>query len=91
MGLVAPPASAGGLARIRGVVLIIMFIILVLAVGFGIVYGVGNLVGSLSVDLSIFYGFVLVLIVLGVLVVLGRRKQKRAQAERAEQTASRSR
>jgi hypothetical protein len=91
MGLVAPPASAGGLARIRGVVLIILFIVLVLAVGFGIVYGVGNLVGSLSVDLSIFYGFVLVLIVLGVLVVLGRRKQKRAQAERAEQTASRSR
>jgi hypothetical protein len=91
MGLVAPPASAGGLARARGILLIISFIVLVLAVGFGIVYGIGNLVGSLSVQLSIFYGVVLVLIVLAVLVVLGRRKQKRAKAERADQAASRSR
>jgi hypothetical protein len=91
MGLVAPPASAGALARVRGVMLIIAFVVLVLAVGFGIVYGIGNLVGSLSVQLSIFYGVVLVLVVLVVLVVLGRRKQKRAQAKRSEQVASRSR
>src|ERR1700737_3103263 len=38
MGLVAPPASAGALARVRGVMLIIAFVVLVLAVGFGIVY-----------------------------------------------------
>jgi hypothetical protein len=91
MGLVAPPASAGALARARGILLIVSFIVLVLAVGFGIVYGIGNLVGSLSVQLSVFYGVVLVLIVLAVLVVLGRRKQKRAKAERAEQASSRSR
>jgi hypothetical protein len=91
MGLVAPPASAGALARIRGILLIIAFIVLVLAVGFGIVYGIGAAAGGISVDLAIFYGFVLVLVVVGVLVFLGRRKQKKAQAERAEQVASRSR
>jgi hypothetical protein len=91
MGLVAPPASAGALARVRGIVLIIVFIALVLALGFGIVYGIGSAAGGISADIAIFYGFVLVLVVLGVLVFVGRRKQKRAQAERAQQTASRSR
>ncbi len=33
MGLIAPPASAGVLARIRGIVLVILLIILVLAIG----------------------------------------------------------
>jgi len=46
--------------------------------------------GGISLDLGIFYGFLLVLVVLGVLVFLGRRRQKRAKAERAEQIAQRS-
>src|SRR5438132_2536461 len=37
MGLVAPPKSAGLLARIRGIVLIMVIVIAVLAIGFGIV------------------------------------------------------
>ena len=91
LGLVAPPASAGALARIRGIAIAIALVVAILAIGFGIVYGIGNLVGSLSVDLAIFYGFVLVLIVIGVLAFFGRRRQKRAQAQRAEQIAARSR
>jgi hypothetical protein len=91
MGLVAPPKSAGVLARIRGVVLVVLLLVVILAIGFGIVYGIGQAAGGVSVDLSIFYGFLLVLVVFGVLFVLGRRKQKRAQAERAEQLAARSR
>jgi hypothetical protein len=91
MGLVAPRKSAGTLARIRGVVLIILLLALVLAVGFGIVYGIGQAAGGISVDISIFYGFLLVLVAFGVLFVTGRRKQKRAQAERAEQAAARAR
>jgi uncharacterized membrane protein YdfJ with MMPL/SSD domain len=91
LGLVAPPASAGTLARVRGILIAAALVVAVLALGFGIVYGIGNLVGSLSVDLAIFYGFLLVLIVVGVLAFFGRRRQKRAQAERAEQIAARSR
>jgi hypothetical protein len=91
LGLIAPPASAGILARIRGILIAIVLIVAVLALGFGIVYGVGSAAGGISVDLSIFYGFVLVLIALGVLAFFGRRRQKRAKAERAEQIAARSR
>jgi bacteriorhodopsin len=86
-----PPASAGILARIRGILLIIVLIVAVLALGFGIVYGIGQAAGGVSVDLAIFYGFLLVLVVFGVLAFLGRRRQRRAKAERAEQIAARSR
>ena len=91
LGLVMPPASAGIAARIRGIVLIILLIVLVLALGFGIVYGIGQIFGGLSVDLSIFYGLALVAVVLGVLAFFGRRRQKRARAQRAEQIAAGSR
>ena len=89
LGLVAPPASAGTLARVRGITLAIMLILAVLAIAFGIVYGIAQPLGGLSVDVSVFYGFVLVLVVFGVLAYLGRRRQKRAQAERAQQVAGR--
>ena len=59
--------------------LIILLIVLVLALGFGIVYGIGQIFGGLSVDLSIFYGLALVAVVLGVLAFFGRRRQKRAR------------
>ena len=91
LGLIAPPASAGILARIRGILIAIVLIVAVLALGFGIVYGIAQIFGGMSMQLSIFWGFVLVAVVLAVLAVLGRRRQKRAQAERAEQIAARSR
>jgi hypothetical protein len=91
IGLIAPPASAGIMARVRGILIAVALVIAILAIGFGIVYGIGNLVGSLSVDLAIFYGFLLVLIVVGVVAFYGRRRQKRAQAKRAEEIAARSR
>src|SRR6059058_2028665 len=40
MGLVAPPASAGTLARIRGILIAIALVVAILAIGFGIVYGI---------------------------------------------------
>ncbi|MGB9185318.1 MAG: hypothetical protein WCB67_14760 [Solirubrobacteraceae bacterium] len=91
MGVIAPPKSAGGLARARGVVLIILLIVAVLLIGFGIVNLVALPFGGISLDLGIFYGLVLVLIALGGLVYFGRKRQQKAQAQRAEQTAARSR
>jgi hypothetical protein len=91
MGLIAPPRSAGVLARMRGILIVVVLIIAVLAVAFGIVYGIGAAAGGLSWQLSIFWGFVLTLVAFGVLVVVGRRKQRAAQAKRAEQIAARSR
>ena len=91
MGLVAPPASAGTLARIRGILVIILIIVVVLAVAFGIVNLVGLATGGVPTDLGIFYTFLLVFVAVGALAYFGRRRQKRAQAERAEQSAARAR
>jgi hypothetical protein len=90
LGLLVPPASAGAVARIRGVLLIILLIVLVLALGFGIIYGIGQAAGGISVQLSVFYGFLLVLVALGFLFFFGRRRQRRMKAERESQIAARS-
>jgi hypothetical protein len=90
MGLIMPPKNAGTIARVRGVVLIIVLVIAILAIGFGIVKLVALPFGGLSLDLSIFYGLAVVVVALGALAYFGRRRQKRMQAERAEQIAARS-
>jgi hypothetical protein len=91
MGLIAPPASAGALARIRGIVLLVLLLALVLGVSLGIVLLIEIPAGSTSISASIGYGVLLALVALGTVAYLGRRRQKRAQAERAEQIAARSR
>jgi len=83
MGLLIPPASAGMVARIRGILLILALVIALLAIGTGIVQLIGLVFGGIGVGSSIFFGFLLVVVALGVLVLLGRRRQSRAQASRA--------
>jgi hypothetical protein len=90
IGLVAPPSSAGIFARVRGILIAVAAVILVLGLGFGIVEGIGQAAGGISLDLAIFYGFALVLVALGVLIYFGRRRSKAAQAKRREDLASRS-
>src|SRR3954447_25141706 len=85
MGLLIPPASAGIVARIRGILLILAIVILLLAVGTGIVQAIGLIFGGISFSSSIFFGFLLVVAALGVLILLGRRRQAKAQAARAAQ------
>lgn len=89
VGLLMPPASAGSLARVRGIVLLIVLIAAVLFTGFGIVSGIAAAAGGMSLDLRIFWGLVLVIAALVGLFFYGRRKQKAAQAKRAEQLAAR--
>jgi hypothetical protein len=91
MGLVAPPASAGLLARIRGVVLLILLLALVLGVALGIVLLIELPAGSTAISASIGYAVLLAVVALGTVAYFGRRRQKRVQAERAEQIAARSR
>jgi hypothetical protein len=82
MGLVAPPASAGILARVRGILLLILIVIVLLAVGYGLVELVALPFGGIGTGSAVFFGFLVVLLVLGVLVLLGRRRQSRARAAR---------
>jgi hypothetical protein len=83
MGLLIPPASAGVVARIRGILLILALVIVLLAVGFGVVKLIALPFGGIGTATAVFFGFLLVLAVIGVLVVLGRRRQARARAARA--------
>ncbi len=87
LGLIAPPASAGILVRIRGILIAVVLVLLILAVAFGIVNLVALPFGGISLDLAIFYGLVLVAVAVGVMAYLGRRRQKRARAQRAQQAA----
>jgi hypothetical protein len=91
MGLVAPPASAGVLARIRGIVLLVLLVVLVLGAALGIVLLIELPAGSTAISASIGYAVLLALVALGTVAYFGRRRQKRVQAERADQIAARSR
>jgi uncharacterized membrane protein len=91
MGVVAPPKSAGIIARLRGILIVLVALAAILFAGFGIVSGIALAAGGLSLDLRIFWGVVLVIVVFAVLIVFGRRRQKRAQAERSERLAARTR
>jgi hypothetical protein len=82
MGLLIPPASAGIIARIRGIVLLVLLVILLLAVGLGLVELIALPLGGISTGPAIFFGFLLVVAVIGVLVLLGRRRQARARDAR---------
>jgi hypothetical protein len=89
MGIVAPPPSGGIPRRIGGILILLLIVVGLLALGFGIIRLVSLIVpGSIGVAVSFFWGFVLVAVVLGVLALVGRRKQKAARAKAAEQRAS---
>jgi hypothetical protein len=83
MGLLIPPASAGMVARIRGILLIIALVLVLLAVGFGVVKLIALPFGGIGTASAFFFGFLLVVIAIAVLVVLGRRRQAKARAARA--------
>jgi len=80
MGLLIPPASAGIIARLRGVVLIVVLIAVLLAVGTGIIELISLPFGGLGVAPSVLLGLFLVIAVLGVIAAIGRRRRDRAKA-----------
>src|ERR671910_110785 len=88
MGLVAPPPGSNPLLRVRGILIVLLLVVLVLALGWGLVQLVALPFGGLDPTLSIFWGLLLVLVVLGVLFFVGRRRQARARAKAAEQRAN---
>ena len=61
---------------------LIGIVLAMIALGWGIVQLVALPLGGLDAGVSIFYGFLLVILVLGVLAWRGRRKQREAQAAR---------
>ena len=82
MGLFIPSGSAGIVARIRGIVLLVLLVLVLLAVGYGLVTLIALPFGGISTGPAIFFGFLLLVVVIGVLVLFGRRRQSRARAAR---------
>ncbi len=87
MGIVAPPPGASIWLRARGILLVILLVVALLALGWGIVQLVSLPFGGIDKGVSIFWGFLLVCVALGVLYLFGRRRQKRAREKQAEQRA----
>jgi hypothetical protein len=84
MGLIAPPASAGRGARVRGILLVVGIIVLLLAAGFGLAQLIAlPFGGGLGIFGGILAGLLIVVIALVVLTLLGRRRQAKAIAARA--------
>jgi hypothetical protein len=83
MGLVAPPAGAGILLRIRGILILIAVVLGLLALGLGLVELISLPFGGVSLGGGILLGFLVVAAALGVMALLGRRRQQKARAERA--------
>ena len=80
MGLIAPPPGSSPLLRIRGVLIVIAVIIVLLALGLGVIELIWLPFGGIGVAPGVLLGLLLVAAVLGVLAVLGRRRQRAAQA-----------
>jgi hypothetical protein len=79
MGLIAPPKSAGTLARVRGLLIVLALVVGLLALGWLIVQLIALPFGGIGAGVSLFWGFLLVCVALGVLTFLGRRRQKKAR------------
>jgi hypothetical protein len=82
LGLIAPPPGSPWYLRVRGVLLLILAVVVLLALGFGIVKLIALPFGGIG-NVAWFWGFLLVAAVLGVLAFVGRRRQKAARERQA--------
>jgi hypothetical protein len=80
MGLISPTEDAPRWQRIRGFMILLALVFVLLAIGFGLAKLVALPFGGVSTLGAILIGFVIIVAVLGVLTLLGRRRQAKAQA-----------
>jgi hypothetical protein len=79
MGLLIPPASAGILARVRGILLILVLVAALLAIGLGIVELISLPFGGLGLAPGILLGLFVVIAALAIAAAIGRRRRDRAK------------
>jgi tetratricopeptide (TPR) repeat protein len=78
MGLLVPPGSAGILARLRGIVLILLLIAVLIGIGLGIVELVSLPFGGLGLAPGILLGLFVAIAAVAVIAAIGRRRRNRA-------------
>jgi hypothetical protein len=79
MGLLAPPASALWYVKARGFALILLLVVALVALGFGIVTLISLPFGGVGTGFGLILGLIVIVAILGVLTLFGRRRQKRAR------------
>ncbi|HXR29072.1 MAG TPA: hypothetical protein VN772_05785 [Solirubrobacteraceae bacterium] len=79
MGLLVPPASAGIIARVRGILLILILIVALLALGTGIVQLLALPFGGIGLPASVLLGLFVVIAALALAAAIGRRRRDRAR------------
>ena len=79
MGLVSPPPGASMVRRVLGVLALLAIVVLLIALGYGLTELVALPFGGISFLGALLIGILVVAAVLGVLVLLGRRRQARAR------------
>ena len=82
-GFLSPPPGSSVWLKIRGIVIGILLVVGLLAIGFGVVMLISLPFGGASVGPAIVGGAILVAVVLGILVLVGRRRQGKARAAAA--------
>jgi len=83
MGLLAPPPGSSILVRLRGYAIVLGIVIVLLAVGFGLAKLVALPFGGVGTIGGVVLGVVIVVAILAVMALLGRRRQARARARAA--------
>ncbi|MBX5441980.1 MAG: hypothetical protein IRZ32_10690 [Solirubrobacteraceae bacterium] len=83
MGLIAPPPGSSILVRLRGIAILLGAIVVLMAIGLGVVELIALPFGGIGLGGGILLGVLLVVVVLAVLALVGRRRQRRAMARAA--------
>ncbi len=90
MGLVSPAPGASVVARARGIAILLGIVIVLLAAGYGLAELVALPFGGVGVLSGLLVGLLIVIAVLGVLALLGRRRQAKAKAAARAQPAGKA-
>lgn len=80
MGMIAPAPGASLFSRARGILLLVLIVIGLLALGFGIAKLIALPFGGVGTFGGLLLGLIVVAAILGVLTLLGRRRQAKAKA-----------
>jgi len=80
MGLLAPPPGSSILVRLRGIAIILGVVIVLLAIGFGLAKLIALPFGGVGYVGGLLLGIVIIVAILAVMALLGRRRQARARA-----------
>jgi hypothetical protein len=73
---------------VLGVLIVVALIVVAIALGWAIVQLIALPFGGIGTGVSFFWAFLLVCVVVGVLIFVGRRRQAKARAKMAEQRAA---